>query len=160
MVTLEMLVGPFSPPWERVLSPPGHKTIPLGDKGLSESLIFSVTTFIKSAFWVPEGLSISFQGNFPLPFVLFPLLIPLSLSLPLLSLSLSISLSYPSQKEWMSSGYSTTPLSVWNLLLLANNISSWPNDKQVGEVCLTPCRCWSREISESDRCSTFISCSG
>lgn len=80
MVTLEMLVGPFSPPWERVLSPPGHKTIPLGDKGLPESLIFSVTTFIKSAFWVPEGLSISFQGNFPLPFVLFPLLIPLSLS--------------------------------------------------------------------------------
>ena len=80
MVTLEMLVGPFSPPWERVLSPPGHKTIPLGDKGLPESLIFSVITFVKSAFWVPEGLSISFQGNFPLPFVLFPLLIPLSLS--------------------------------------------------------------------------------
>lgn len=79
MVTLEMLVGPFSPPWERMQSPPGHKTVPMGDKGLPESLIFSVTTFSKSAFWVPEGLSTSFRWHFPLPFVLFPLLIPLSL---------------------------------------------------------------------------------
>ena len=61
MVTLEMLVGPFSPPWERMQSPPGHKTVPVGDKGLPESLIFSVTTFSKSAFWVPEGLSTSFR---------------------------------------------------------------------------------------------------
>ena len=51
-----------------------------GWQGFAWSLIFSVPAFSKSAFWVPEGLSTSFQWHFPLLFVLFPLLIPLSLS--------------------------------------------------------------------------------